>query len=87
MKTVVHVTHEAVQKIGGIGAVLHGLLTVQGLSRRLWSGTFCWARCSRRTGRRRGGWHGGEVLYSGGGRDCAHPYAGMISRRSSTTTG
>ena len=27
MKTVVHVTHEAVQKIGGIGAVLHGLVT------------------------------------------------------------
>lgn len=27
MKTAVHVTHEAVQKIGGIGAVLHGLLT------------------------------------------------------------
>lgn len=27
MQTVVHVTHEAVQKIGGIGAVLHGLLT------------------------------------------------------------
>ena len=29
MKTAVHVTHEAVQKIGGIGAVLHGLLTSQ----------------------------------------------------------
>lgn len=27
MQTVVHVTHEAIQKIGGIGAVLHGLLT------------------------------------------------------------
>jgi hypothetical protein len=27
MPTVVHVTHEAIQKIGGIGAVLHGLLT------------------------------------------------------------
>ncbi|QOV87571.1 glycosyltransferase family protein [Humisphaera borealis] len=27
MQTVVHVTHEAVQKIGGIGAVLQGLLT------------------------------------------------------------
>lgn len=27
MKTLVHVTHEIVQKIGGIGAVLHGLLT------------------------------------------------------------
>jgi hypothetical protein len=27
MRTVVHVTHEAIQKIGGIGAVLQGLLT------------------------------------------------------------
>jgi hypothetical protein len=27
MPTVVHVTHEAIQKIGGIGAVLHGLFT------------------------------------------------------------
>src|SRR5688500_20237896 len=27
MQTVVHVTHEAIQKIGGIGAVVHGLLT------------------------------------------------------------
>lgn len=27
MPTVVHVTHEAIHKIGGIGAVLHGLLT------------------------------------------------------------
>jgi len=27
VRTVVHVTHEAVYKIGGIGAVLHGLLT------------------------------------------------------------
>ncbi len=29
MKTVIHVTHEAVQKIGGIGAVLHGLVTAK----------------------------------------------------------
>ena len=27
MQTAVHVTHEAIQKIGGIGAVLEGLLT------------------------------------------------------------
>lgn len=27
MRTIVHVTHEAVQKVGGIGAVLQGLLT------------------------------------------------------------
>jgi hypothetical protein len=32
MRTVVHVTHEAVQKIGGIGAVLHGLLTSKNYS-------------------------------------------------------
>ena len=29
MKTIVHVTHEAVQKIGGIGTVLHGLCTAK----------------------------------------------------------
>ncbi len=27
MQTAVHVTHEAIEKVGGIGAVLHGLLT------------------------------------------------------------
>ena len=27
MTAIVHVTHEAVQKVGGIGAVLHGLIT------------------------------------------------------------
>src|SRR4051794_18976261 len=29
MQTVVHVTHEAIHKIGGIGAVLHGLFTAR----------------------------------------------------------
>lgn len=29
MKIAVHVTHEAIQKIGGIGTVLHGLLTTE----------------------------------------------------------
>lgn len=32
MKTLVHVTHEAVQKIGGIGAVLQGVFTSTGYS-------------------------------------------------------
>ena len=27
MKAIVHVTHEAVHKVGGIGSVLHGLIT------------------------------------------------------------
>ena len=29
MRTVAHITHEAIQKIGGIGAVLQGLLTAR----------------------------------------------------------
>ena len=29
MSTVIHVTHEAVQKVGGIGAVLQGVFTAQ----------------------------------------------------------
>ena len=44
MQTVVHVTHEAIQKIGGIGAVLQGLLTSQNLSDRIASATFSSAR-------------------------------------------
>ncbi|MBI3948175.1 MAG: hypothetical protein HY321_19815 [Armatimonadetes bacterium] len=33
MKTLVHVTHEAVVKVGGIGAVLHGLFTARSYAR------------------------------------------------------
>ena len=29
MSTVVHVTHEAIQKVGGIGAVLQGFFTAK----------------------------------------------------------
>jgi len=35
MRTVVHVTHEAVEKIGGIGAVLEGLLTTAAYNRQV----------------------------------------------------
>ena len=35
MRTVVHVTHEAVEKIGGIGAVLEGLLTSNAYNREI----------------------------------------------------
>ena len=64
MQTVVHVTHEAIQKIGGIGAVLQGLLTSKTYLTKaqrniligpLWPG--------EDTGDRRLG-PGGEVLYS-----------------------
>jgi hypothetical protein len=64
MQTVVHVTHEAVQKIGGIGAVLHGLLTsrvyLDKVPRNILVGPF-WPsddRAEERLGR------DGEVLYS-----------------------
>lgn len=64
MQTVVHVTHEAIQKIGGIGAVLQGLLTskdyLQFAPRNILVGPF-WP--SDATGEQRLGPQG-EVLYS-----------------------
>ena len=64
MQTVVHVTHEAIHKIGGIGAVLHGLLTskayVQRVPRNILVGPF-WP--ADESGERRLGPQG-EVLYS-----------------------
>jgi hypothetical protein len=64
MQTVVHVTHEAIQKIGGIGAVLHGLLTskvyLEQAPRNILVGPF-WP--SDESGEKRLG-PLGEVLYS-----------------------
>lgn len=64
MQTVVHVTHEAIQKIGGIGAVLQGLLTsktyLKKVHRDILVGPF-WP--GEETGDRRLG-PTGEVLYS-----------------------
>jgi hypothetical protein len=64
MQTVVHVTHEAIQKIGGIGAVLQGLLTspvyLNHCTRNILVGAF-WP--SDETGDNRLGSQG-EVLYS-----------------------
>jgi hypothetical protein len=64
MQTVVHVTHEAIQKIGGIGAVLQGLLTSQTYlnkaTRNILVGAF-WPSDDR--GENRLGPQG-EVLYS-----------------------
>jgi hypothetical protein len=64
MQTVVHVTHEAIQKIGGIGAVLQGLLTsktyLAKAQRNILIGPF-WP--SDGHGEQRLG-AGGEVLYS-----------------------
>src|SRR5258706_1678203 len=64
MQTAVHVTHEAIQKIGGIGAVLHGLLTsrvyLDQVQRNILVGPF-WH--SDEKGEQRLGQQG-EVLYS-----------------------
>jgi len=64
MQTVAHITHEAIQKIGGIGAVLHGLLTsrtyLDRVHRNILVGPF-WP--SDGYGEQRLG-PGGEVLYS-----------------------
>ena len=64
MKTVVHVTHEAIEKIGGIGAVLQGLFTsriyLDGAPRNILVGPF-WP--NDHAGESRLG-PAGEVLYS-----------------------
>ena len=64
MQTVVHVTHEAIQKIGGIGAVLHGLLTsrtyLDVATRNILVGPF-WPTDAHGEGRLG---PAGEVLYS-----------------------
>jgi len=64
MQTVVHVTHEAIHKIGGIGAVLHGLLTspvyLAAAPRNILVGAM-WP--GEETGEQRLGGNG-EVLYS-----------------------
>lgn len=64
MQTVVHVTHEAIHKIGGIGAVLHGLFTARTyldtVKRNILVGPF-WPTDAG--GESRLG-HDGEVLYS-----------------------
>ncbi|HWE01174.1 MAG TPA: hypothetical protein VG326_02100 [Tepidisphaeraceae bacterium] len=64
MRTVVHVTHEAIEKIGGISAVLQGLLTsavyIAGSGRNILVGPY-WNNDA--VGELRLG-HDGEVLYS-----------------------
>lgn len=79
MKTVVHVTHEAVQKIGGIGAVLHGLITSkvyrEDVKRDILLGPLFTTE-----GPAEGRLHGGRVLYSGVDGIRNTPYAGDFSR-------
>jgi hypothetical protein len=64
MQTVVHVTHEAIHKVGGIGAVLHGLFTsavyLQTATRNILVGPF-WPSDERGDARLGAD---GEVLYS-----------------------
>lgn len=79
MKTVVHVTHEAVQKIGGIGAVLHGLITSKvyrtDVKRDILLGPLFTT-----DGPAEGRLHGGTVLYSGVDGIRNTPYANDFSR-------
>ena len=78
MQTVVHVTHEAIQKIGGIGAVLEGLLTsreyLRSVPRNILVGPF-WP--SEAHGELRLGANG-EVLYSSLDHLYRSPLAGVF---------
>src|SRR4051812_49853552 len=79
MKTVIHVTHEAVQKIGGIGAVLHGLITSKvyraDVKRDILLGPLFTT-----DGPAEGRLHGGTVLYSGVDGIRNTPYANDFAR-------
>ncbi len=79
MKTVVHVTHEIVQKIGGIGAVLHGLLTSKHYSEHVDRNILVGplfntdGPADLRLG------HDGEVLYSSMDGITGHPLASALA--------
>ena len=78
MSIVVHVTHEAVQKIGGIGAVLQGLLTarnyIENVERTFLIGPLfnTGATGDARFGER------GKVLYSSSEGICQTPHAAAL---------
>jgi hypothetical protein len=79
MKTVVHVTHEAVQKIGGIGAVLHGLITSKTYRSQVKRDILLGPLFST-DGPAEHRLHGGTVLYSGIDHIRNTPYANDFGR-------
>jgi hypothetical protein len=79
MKTVVHVTHEAVQKIGGIGAVLHGLITSKTYRSQVGRDILLGPLFST-DGPAEHRLHGGKVLYSGVDGIRNSPYANDFAR-------
>src|SRR5215831_19316916 len=79
MKTVVHVTHEAVNKIGGIGAVLHGLITSKTYRDAVGKDILLGPLFSTE-GRMEDRLNGGKVLYSGVDGYQNTPYAKDFER-------
>ena len=78
MKTVIHVTHEAVQKIGGIGAVLHGLLTSKAYNAAI-QRDILMGPLFTTDGPAEARLHGGEVLYSSIDGIVNHPYGARFA--------
>ncbi len=79
MHTVVHVTHEAVHKVGGIGAVLHGLITSKTYRGAVGRDILLGPLFST-DGPMEGRLHGGSVLYSGVDGYHNTPYANDFAR-------
>lgn len=79
MKSVVHVTHEAVQKIGGIGAVLHGLITSKTYRSQV-KRDILLGPLFTTEGPAEERLHGGKVLYSGVDGIRRTPYSGDFAR-------
>jgi hypothetical protein len=79
MRTVVHVTHEIVQKIGGIGAVLHGLLTSRTYGEAIDRDVLIGPLFSTDGALESRLGEGGEVLYSSRDGLVRHPLAAALA--------
>lgn len=80
MRTLVHVTHEAIIKVGGIGAVLQGLLTCRAYCEREQRSILIGPLFAHEGGRSRPLGPGGEVLYSSLESVAPHPVSQALDQ-------
>ena len=80
MSIVAHVTHEAVQKIGGIGAVLQGLLTTRQYNRNIERTFLIGPQYGSSADVEESLGEGGEVLYTSSAGIRKTPYADALQK-------
>ena len=80
MSIVAHVTHEAIQKIGGIGAVIQGLLTTRQYNRNIERTFLIGPLHDTNVGEGESLGKGGEVLYASSAGIRRTPYANALQK-------